>query len=462
MFALSDQGILHDQAKPMKKSRVILAIALVLVAIANTTTTWVDRTPYHQMDFYQRMMERLDSLSNNLTSGESDSLYVGWSKVSLTPPNRQPLAGYGARDPMTLSGIHDSVFVRTVILTNKNNTVAMVSTELLINHPELINRVTEILTTRSDAIPSGNIFYTATHTHSSVGAWAPGVVGKLFAGDYLDSVVTWLAQRVVQSIEEAEKNVEKAGIAFGELSVPDGVRNRVAKEKGDIDPWFKVILIEREMTDGVLASYAAHATCLSHRWTEVSGDFPGVFCRKVKADFTSFSAGAVGSMSPPGGKRGYEKAENLGESLAEQVHLLKSLNPEYTYKTGIQASKVKLELREPAIKLSTNLTLRPWLVKNALGEYESYVSVVKIGSTLFIGLPCDFSGELALPLYSYARNKDTNLVITSFNGGYIGYVPDDRWYDLDTYETRTMSWYGFDNGAYFTEVVKRIIDTYSP
>ena len=63
-----------------------------------------------------------------------------------------------------------------------------------------------------------------------------------------------------------------------------------------------------------------------------------------------------------------------------------------------------------------------------------------------------------MELYEYAASKQLHLILTSFNGGYIGYVPKDKWYDLPKYETRSMSWYGFDNGAYFLEMIKMLID----
>ena len=51
-------------------------------------------------------------------------------------------------------------------------------------------------------------------------------------------------------------------------------------------------------------------------------------------------------------------------------------------------------------------------------------------------------------------------MITSFNGGYMGYVTKDEWYDEDLYETRTMNWYGPYNGAYFEELIEGIIEIF--
>jgi len=103
--------------------------------------------------------------------------------------------------------------------------------------------------------------------------------------------------------------------------------------------------------------------------------------------------------------------------------------------------------------------LRPYLFKWAFGNYPHYVSVMVLGETLLIGMPCDFSGELAVPLYEKARALGYQLIITSFNGDYAGYVIKDEWYDLPKYEARTMSWYGPYAGQYFTEIINRIIST---
>ncbi len=52
-------------------------------------------------------------------------------------------------------------------------------------------------------------------------------------------------------------------------------------------------------------------------------------------------------------------------------------------------------------------------------------------------------------------------MINSFNGCYIGYVTDDKWYDkhdIYTYETYTMNWFGPYNGKYISELIKKTIE----
>ena len=359
-----------------------------------------------------------------------------------------------------MTGVYDSIFVRTMVFQSGERKAALVTTDLLINHPELSILLDSILETYEWDFQE--VFLTATHTHSSIGSWAPGLVGNLFAGDYNPEVVKWLAEKIINSLIMAEGNLSTAAIGYGALSVPNLVENRLVGEKGKIDPWLKVLIWEAAEESGVHSFYSAHATCLDHNWTKVSGDYPARLLSKVNANYKGFSAGPVGSMRPAvADDKQLDFADRIADGLREQISLLQMLGPKLDHETDLLVFKIPLELRPPNLKISGNLTLRPWLVRKVMGEYPSDISVLSIGNILMIGLPGDFSGELALPLYQYAQRKGLNLILTSFNGGYIGYIPDDRWYDLNAYETRTMSWHGHDNGAFFSEVIRKTIDIVS-
>jgi len=88
------------------------------------------------------------------------------------------------------------------------------------------------------------------------------------------------------------------------------------------------------------------------------------------------------------------------------------------------------------------------------------MKALKIGNNVLIGTPCDYSGELMPEIVRTAQFKKLNLMVTSFNGGYVGYITHDRHYDLDAYETRVMNWYGPQNGIYFQEIIQEILNKY--
>jgi hypothetical protein len=192
-------------------------------------------------------------------------------------------------------------------------------------------------------------------------------------------------------------------------------------------------------------------------------DYPGVFSDWVvnhtPLDFAVYSAGAVASMGPETGpKQGFDRAQFMGEEMAKQVALIHQFGFPYENQLNLSFFRIPLFLRQPMVKISENWALRPWIFKWAFGHSPLEISMIQLNDLVMIGLPCDFSGELAVELYAYAKSKNLNLIISSFNGGYAGYVPDDKWYDLEKYEPRSMSWYGHDNGAYFVEIIKLLID----
>ena len=82
-----------------------------------------------------------------------------------------------------------------------------------------------------------------------------------------------------------------------------------------------------------------------------------------------------------------------------------------------------------------------------------------------LGMPCDFSGEIAVldGLDDYARERGLNLLITSFNGAYIGYITADHHYDKSRHEeVMAMNWVGPGMGRYFSAVIAALIDRHSP
>ena len=49
------------------------------------------------------------------------------------------------------------------------------------------------------------------------------------------------------------------------------------------------------------------------------------------------------------------------------------------------------------------------------------------------------------------------LVVTVFNGSYIGYITPDELYDAHYHEVRDMNWFGPGNGQYFDRLIQEVI-----
>lgn len=429
----------------------------VIIFLAICTLTLVDRTPPSEQDHYAKMMSRMDSLNNAIQPVTSEPFSVGFSKVSITPDSTMALAGYGARRPKEFEDILDSVFIRTIILKTPTQKVAIISADLLIIHPKMTQALHSKL--KQIGYSRDEVFLTAIHSHSSIGQWAPGLVGGLFAGEYEERVAGIIADKMLQSILNASKNTHSASLGFSQSENPDLVHNRLVQEKGIEDPNLKNLIFKTEQGKILFSSFSAHATCLTTKSHSLSADFPGFFHQEIDKDssfqFSLYAAGPVGSMGPQTPNLDqFERTKYLGKEVANRVSEAVLVNDSL----AIRSFRIPIALGKPQFKIAKDIALRPYLFNYAFGDEKAEISVLQLGKKLIIGTPCDFSGELAIPLYEYAKKRGFELIITSFNGGYIGYITEDKWYDLEKYETRTMNWYGPGNGTYFSEVIEKIID----
>jgi neutral ceramidase len=433
-------------------SLIILAIIFVAVSVSP-----IDRTPVQEMPVYSRMLRQLDSLEHAPVAETQDFL-IGFNKLNFTPAFPTATAGYGKRRGKQYSSVHDSIYVRTLVIANGASKVAIVTADLLIIPPT----VTAVLKTRLPEIgfSLNNTYLGATHSHNSIGNWGAGLTRFLY-GSYEDSVVNFIADAILNSIRSASANMIPGTLKAGRIPMPEAVENRMI-DGGPEDSFFRVLEVRRsDSTKLLLTSFTAHATCLYSRDLELSRDYPGKLVDMLEEkgyDFAMFMAGAVGShgCSPP--KYGWDCIDWMAEDLS--AHFLQQRD-QLTDVTGyrLMMQRTPLQLPEPQVKILEGWKIRPWLFRFALGEYPADLTVLRIGDLVMLGTPCDFSGEFDAPLDSVAAKFNSNVIVTSFNGGYIGYVTPARYYDVDHYETRLMNWYSPGNGEYISSCLQKMIVT---
>jgi neutral ceramidase len=434
----------------------LLGTLLLLVAISILP---LDRYNYHSEPFYQNMMSRLDSVERGAMPANHSTFSIGYAKVNLTPRHRTATAGYGNRKNHLYASVHDSIYVRTMVITDGKMKVAIVSADLLIIPPT----VTSLLQTQ---LPEGfslnNTFLGAIHSHNSIGNWGKGATSFLY-GNYNDTIVHFIAEKISESIVEASRNVLPSTIKTAHLPLRAPVKNRLIKN-GPVDSLLHVVEVTRsDSSKLVLMNYTAHATCLYSRDLELSRDYPGEVVDKLEQrgyKFAMFMAGAVGShgCNPP--EAGWSCLQWMSDTIVSDfIHQKKQLAS--LHDSTLVMHTVPLMLGKPQVKISEDWCVRPWLFKAAFGESANYITVLRIGELVMIGTPCDFSGELMAPLYHYARQRGLQLMVSSFNGGYIGYVTPLKYYDSPHYETRLMNWYGPGSGEYMTECMEKMIESIS-
>jgi hypothetical protein len=430
---------------------IIAALALFLVF----SLAPVNRTPVQELGSYDMMMDRLADL-DSINISRADGFSVGFAKVNLTPDHRTATAGYANRRRKLFTEVLDSIYVRALVLENGSNKVAIVSADLLIIPPA----VTEILDDKLNAIgfSLNNTYLGATHTHNSIGNWGGGAAGFIYGG-YDESIVDFIASKIVESVRQASLNLQPAKLKAGLIPVPQAVDNRLISG-GPRDSLFRVMEIHRnDSSKLLLMSFTAHATCLFSRDLALSADYPGKLINVLEKDhydFAMFMAGSVGSHrcgAPMFGRECIDwMATEISESFLARRHTLQNVSD-----SAMLMLRVPLLLSDPQVKLTPGWKVRSWLFRSALGEYPVYLTGLRIGNVVMLGAPCDFSGEFNPSLDSLAFKNGLMPMVTSFNGGYIGYVTPFNRYDIDHHETQLMNWYAPGTGEYIEESFEKII-----
>jgi len=418
----------------------------------------VDRTHFLDSDYFQIAENRLDSLHTSLKPLSNQSIEIGWAKVNITPDQLTPLSGYGSRKGSLAIGTHDSLWVRGFVFKNETTKIAFITLDALIVPPTVTRQLMERLPSIGYNI--NNVYLTATHTHSSTGGWGNSFVGELFAGDYDQNSVNQLTSHIIDVIQKAERNTSPSSIGYAQYEASELVTNRLVGDKGIIDPWFRVIKFKKQNGESaLLTTFSAHATCLSSDELKYSRDYPGQLVDSLESisgiDFAAFAAGGVGSHRPESGGHGQHKRTTWLASMLKQKVQHNAI--QLSQSNSIGMTLMNIPLRNAHWRLSENWRFRPWVFHWLTEESPHFITALRLGNIVFSGTPCDFSGEL-IPEIMTGVDGNINLLVTSFNGGYIGYITKDCWYDLKEYETFIMNWFGPNNGQYFVQLIQELVN----
>ncbi|GAB3563978.1 hypothetical protein GCM10027578_08660 [Spirosoma luteolum] len=440
---------------------VLLGLVVFILLFLAVSLAPVDDTPYQQMPYYHQTKARLSALP--APPAPKTGLRAGWAKVNITPPYTTPTGGYGARRGKHWHVVSDSVYARAVVLDNGSTRVAVVGLDLLITPPTLVEALKKRLP--EVGLRWENVYMGAIHSHNSLGGWAPGLVGQLIAGGYNEDIVTRITEGVLTAIRQAQASQAPAQLGYAEVEAGDMIYNRIRNSgpTGPLDSRLRLLRLRKQTGQSALiCSFSGHATLFEDSMSDyLSRDYPGSLVDRLErkdADFAVFLAGAVGSTGPEAkGETDFAEIRNYAGTLATRIERVLPTVQTHTDST-LAMLTLPLGLREPHPRIIGNWRVRPWLFYAIYGDFPSDLKALRIGNTVLLGTPCDFSGELAVELMPRATRDGVRLMVTSFEGGYIGYVTPDRYYDRQSYETRDMNWFGPYNGDYFKEMMGGLLD----
>ena len=454
--------------KVFKITIKVLAVILILIAgVLYYSISRIDTTPYFETSYYKSTIDRLnDALKNRKVA--DGQLMAGFAKVNITPKiekgkpddpahgefNHIKMSGFG--DGQIAAGVYDSIYTKAIALKTGNDLVVLVSGDILLMPPEVAKLVKENVKKKL-GISREQLFFGATHTHSSWGNFVPGLIGKAFAGEYNPEVVKWLSGKITQVVENAVTDLQPAEIGTGYAHAPNLVKNRIIGKTGRLNDKFTVISVKQNGgKEAVVGVFAAHPVVIGEWSDKMGGDYPGVFQKTLESrgvDMAMFFAGTVGSHTNKGKGSRFEKIKYIGTALADSaIAVMSRIN----YADSVNFSYVTANIDLPklqAIYISDNLRLSPQAGSLLFPKIEvSYVQAMKVNDFIWFTMPCELSGEYAIDLKNALEVAGYNSVFTSFNGQYLGYVVPEKYYFYDTYEARLMGWFGPSMGDYMMEL----------
>lgn len=402
-------------------------------------------------------MAELDTIAP-IRHKPKSKLKASWSVINITPKSAMPMAGYAPRNHF--DKVHDSVYVRILAIDNGNIQSYIISADLLLFPPALKNKIVESLRQKKSKC---SLYFTATHAHSSLGAWNNSVVGNLILGHYNESWVDSLSNKIVSSIERISSQLKPSSISYFEASADEYVENRLDPERGQVDGKIRGLKIIREDgSKGLLASYSAHPTNISHLSLTLSGDYPNSLINKAEEkdfDFAMFAAGMVGSHRVKGiSETEFEMCDTLASRLLKKIQ--NSVNVSLKDSIEIYTATFPVGYGPSQLHVLQKFKVRDWAFRWLFTPLKGEITYLKIGNLVMLGTPCDFSGEIFVRnrLDKIAEDKNEKLFITSFNGDYVGYITYDEHYGhSEQEEVMAMNWVGPYYGKYYSEIIKKIL-----
>jgi neutral ceramidase len=370
---------------------------------------------------------------------------VAYGRVNITPDDPMPMAGYSRRD--AFEEVHDSLYVHLMLIRKAGLDLFLVSADLLIFPDEL----RDLLISRTADEPNAHLYLSASHTHNGLGGWAEGFGGELIAGDFHPEWLDAVSSSILREMVEMRERAESSTLRYFETDASEFVKNRLV-EGAPVDGKIRGLKITRQEGDSlVLFTYSGHPTLLDRESLELSNDYPGATIRRLENRgyaFAMFMAGMVGSHRITNVEgTGYDRINNLADKLSDRILSAEgtALRP-----SDIRLMNFEIPFGPSQVRLMKGLAARDWLFSSLLQPLQGPMDVVRMGNLYMVSTPCDFSGEL----FPGIDQKYKPMIITSFNGDYIGYITEDSHYDSSSYmEVMTMNWVRPHYGSHFQHMI---------
>lgn len=444
-------------------------LAVLVIASAITIGPWpADNSTYVDSDYQKVTLAALQARS--LPTPELHPLAAGIAEIDISPPPGHRLAGF-AEQTGGFERIRTHCYARALTLHSGPTTVTLLAADLL-----LINREMAHAVLQRCGLQSGDIYFTATHTHSGPGEWGDHPLEELACGNFDPAYFNTLADQLADVVLRSRRHCTPVEFALLEAQTEDRQRNRLDRDKPTHDALRALVF--RPPANGaattqpespaplaMLAVFSAHGTTCGLKAKDLDADYAGGLCERLRdaggVALPMFAAGVVADHRPNAPwKEGLDKPDRahlLGSELADQ--LLAAL-PAAKFRSQLEVVNSRVSVTLPALRVAVSSGWRISPISTRwIHDRHAEIHVLRLGDCVLVGMPGEITSELAFSLEEWGRERSLQIVPTDFNGEYVGYLSSRRQFeDYWAYETRILNFWGPWGGEYLVNIAEQAIN----
>jgi len=366
---------------------------------------------------------------------------AGAASAPINPPEGAYIAG--DRQNRKFTAVHDSLFVKAVVINDGTSSLAMVTFDcigLLYTEVQRIRERTAAIST----FPVERIIVSSTHTHSG-----PDVVG-IWGSDYEHTGVdtaymNFVVNTAAAQIKRADESRKEALISTGETTFGEPWVQNICNE--EIDRSVTVMQFKDKAGKNIasLTSFACHPTFMDARFTEVSADYLNGFYKQLNGHWQGenlFLQGPIGGwVQPVDGEGSFEKAERRGRELGEAViTCMTSAQPLLSTAIQFKSKTIRFPVENEAWKQLAAIGTIPREIQDSVateiawfaigdaqfathpGETAPYYGLetkklMKTGPRFVLGLSMDALGYILKPVFFEDKTIPHAEYLTSMSVG---------------------------------------------
>ena len=399
-------------------------------------------------------------LAQEVTS-QASTFRVGAASASITPDQPCYLAGYGGAGLSV--GVHDSLFVKAVIISESNHTAALVTLDCIgLLHTELLairKKVSEFL--RPEQFNPKNIILSSTHTHLGpdvVGLWGKHIFSSGVQSEYMD----FLINRVAQTIVAAWNQQVPARVCWSTGSYGEGwVQNISVPEELDRSVTSVQFADELGNSIATLTNFACHPTLIGAERKLISADYVAGFYNCLDQEYGGvnlFLQGSIGGWVQPVGEDSFENADAKGQGLASEViRILKTSTAVTTAPVIFESRMFDMPVHSFGFKLLSTLGV----LKRDIGRtVQTEVAWLRVGNIHFITHPGETSPYYGMETKKLFPQGDPVLVLGLAQDA-LGYLVRPEFFDeqqqIPHADYLTKVSVGKDGGPVMMREIQRLV-----